>query len=144
MAKRNRKSVEPKIGENGSPLTADRKKQLAGYIGELEIHQREIDAAKGDQKLIFDSAKDAGFDTKAIRTVLKDRKTGRDKIEKHQAVVDVYKHALGMLSDLPLGVAAMQRAGLTVVPPSPQVDLEEAIAAKPAPPDDEVRTADPN
>lgn len=122
MGKRNRKQVEPKIGDNGSPLTADRKKQLAGYVGELEIHQRKIDEERADQKLIFDSANESGFDVKAIRTVLKDRKLGRDKIEKHQAVVDVYKHALGMLADLPLGQAAMAPA---------QVDLEEAIAATP-------------
>lgn len=109
MGKRNRKDVEPKIGENGSPLTADRKKQLAGYVGELELHQNAIDNEKLNQKLIFESANDAGFDVKAMRTVLKDRKIGRDKIEKHQAVVDVYKHALGMLADLPLGQAAIAK-----------------------------------
>lgn len=120
MGKRNRKNVEPKIGENGSPLTADRKKQLAGYIGEIEIHQRKIDAEKADQKLIFDAAKDTGFHLKAMRAVLKDRKAGRDKVEQLATVVDVYKLALGMLSDLPLGEAAMRQ---------PQIDLEEAIAA---------------
>lgn len=111
MGKRNRKTAEPKIGENGSPLTADRKKQLQGYVGEIELHQNAIDNERANQKLIFESAKDAGFDLKAIRTVLKDRKTGRDKLEKHQAVVDVYKHALGMLADLPLGEAAIKAIG---------------------------------
>lgn len=110
MAKRNRKSVEPKIGENGSPLTEDRKKQLAGYISEIELHQAVIDRERQDQKLIFDSAKDAGFDVRAMRVALKDRKTGRDKVEQLQAVVDVYKHALGDLADLPLGQAAINRA----------------------------------
>ena len=110
MARRNRKSVEPKIGENGSPLTADRKKQLAGYVSELELHQAVIDRERADQKLIFDSAKDAGFHVGAIRIALKDRKTGRDKVEQLQAVVDIYKHALGDLADLPLGEAAINRA----------------------------------
>lgn len=110
MAKRNRQVPEPKIGEDGSPITADRKEQLAGYISEIERAQAEIDVLRGDQKAMFDSAKDAGFHTKAIRTVLKDRKTGRAKVEQLQLVVDVYKHALGMLADLPLGEAAIERA----------------------------------
>ncbi len=109
MGKRNRKNVEPKIGENGSPLTADRRRQLQGYVAEIELHQNVIDNEKTNQKLIFDSAKDAGFDLKAMRTVLKERKQGRDKVEKHQAVVDVYKLALGQLDGTPLGAAAIAR-----------------------------------
>jgi uncharacterized protein (UPF0335 family) len=110
MARRNRKAVEPKIGENGSPLTADRKKQLHGYISEYEVHQRVVDREKTDQALILESAKDAGFDVSAIRAVIKDRKIGRDKVAKRQAVIDVYKHALGELADMPLGQAAINAA----------------------------------
>lgn len=110
MGKRNRKVVEPKIGENGSPLSADRKKQLEGYIAEIERHEGQKATIQADIGLCFNSAKDAGFDTKAMRVVLKDRKKSKAEREAFEAVVDVYKHALGMLADLPLGEAAISKA----------------------------------
>lgn len=110
MPKRNHDVIEPKIGEDGAPLTADQKRQLAAYIGEFEVSQREIDSAREDQKTVMGSAKEAGFDTKAMRTVLKQRRADRKVLEKHLATVDVYKHALGELADLPLGQAAINKA----------------------------------
>jgi uncharacterized protein (UPF0335 family) len=109
MARRNRKNVEPKIGQDGAALTADRKQQLAGYITEIERHESQKATIQADIGLCFNSAKDAGFDTKAMRAVLKDRKKSKAEREAFEAVVDVYKHALGMLADLPLGQAAMDR-----------------------------------
>jgi uncharacterized protein (UPF0335 family) len=104
--KRNRQDASPKIGENGAALTDDRKKQLAWYISEIERHEAEIAEIRADVKTKYESAKDTGFHTKAIRHVVKERKVAKDKREAFEAVVDVYKHALGMLSDLPLGQAA--------------------------------------
>lgn len=112
--------AEPKIGHNGGPITEERKKQLSGYISEIERWEREKAVIQADIGEIYNSAKDAGFDVKAMRVVVKDRRIERAKREAFEAVCDVYKHALGMLADLPLGQAAM--------PKSAQVDLEEAIA----------------
>lgn len=100
---------EPKIGHNGGPLTDDRKKQLSGYISEIERWESQKATIQADIGLIFNAAKDAGFDTKAIRRVIKDRKKSKTEFEAFEAVVDAYKHALGMLADLPLGAAAVQR-----------------------------------
>lgn len=111
--KRNREVVEPKIGEDGAALTADRKKQLAGYVGEIEAHQRTIDIERADQKAIYDSAREAGFDIKAVRHVVKMRTWERAKLARHEAIVDVYRHALGMLADTPLGKAAIESATAT-------------------------------
>lgn len=112
---------EPKIGHNGGPISEERKKQLAGYVSEIERWEAEKATIQADIGLIFNAAKDSGFDTKAIRAVIKDRKKSKQEREAFEAVCDVYKHALGMLADLPLGQAAMPR--------STQVDLEEAIAS---------------
>lgn len=108
MAKgrRNRPDPEPKIGEGGAALTDDRKKQLAGYISEIERIDAEIEPLRADQKAMYESAKDTGFDTRAIRFIVKKRKVAKDKQAAFEAVVDVYQHALGMLADLPLGQAA--------------------------------------
>src|SRR5688572_21292119 len=103
MSRRNRKTVEPKIGENGTALTEDCKKQLAGYISEIERIDREIEPLRADQKAMYESAKDTGFDTRAIRFIVKKRKVAKDKQAAFEAVVDVYCHALGMLADTPLG-----------------------------------------
>lgn len=113
--------AEPKIGHNGGPMTEERKKQLNGYISEIERWEREKATIQADIGEIYNAAKDANFDVKAIRAVVKDRKIEKAKREAFEAVCDVYKHALGMLADLPLGQASM--------PKSDQVDLEEAIAA---------------
>lgn len=112
---------EPKIGHNGGPITEERKKQLAGYVSEIERWEGQKAIIVADIGLIYNAAKDAGFDVKAMRAVVKDRKIEKDKRDAFEAVCDVYKHALGMLSDLPLGQAAM--------PKPAQVDLEEAIAS---------------
>lgn len=118
---RKKKQPEPKIGHNGGPLTADRKKQLEGYISEVERWEAQKAIIVSDIGEIYASAKDAGFEVKAMRLIVKDRKIAKDKRDAFEAIVDVYKHALGMLSDLPLGEAAIKRAT------GPQVDLEEAI-----------------
>ena len=107
--KRNSEEIEPKIGADGAALPADRKKQLAGYISEIERWEAEKATIQADLGLIFVAAKDAGFDTKAMRVVIKDRKKSKTEIEAFDAVCDAYRFALGMLADLPLGKAAIAR-----------------------------------
>jgi uncharacterized protein (UPF0335 family) len=135
---RKKKAETPKIGHNGGPLTADRKKQLEGYIGEVERWEEQKKIIVDDIGLIYTAAKDAGFDTRAMRQIVKDRRVAKDKREAFEAIVDVYKHALGMLRDLPLGEHALNSLqkqadalidGMDKIKPA-QVDLEEAIAAK--------------
>jgi uncharacterized protein (UPF0335 family) len=105
--------AEPKIGHNGGPINDERKKQLAGYVSEIERWEGEKATIQADIGLIFNAAKDAGFDTKAMRVVIKDRKKSRAEREAFEAVCDAYKHALGMLADLPLGQASMPRQEAT-------------------------------
>lgn len=108
---RKKKIEEPKIGHNGGPLTADRKKQLEGYITEVERWDEQKKIIVDDIAAIYSAAKDAGFDTKAMRQIVRERKISRDKREAYEAIVDVYKHALGMLVDLPLGLKALEAEG---------------------------------
>lgn len=111
MARRKKKIEEPKIGHNGGPLTADRKQQLEGYISEIERWEDQKKIIVDDIALIYTGAKDAGFDVKAMRQIVRERKIAKDKREAFEAVLDVYKHALGMLNDLPLGLAALAEKG---------------------------------
>lgn len=110
MAKRNKREADPKIGQDGAALTADRKKQLHGYITEIERWNAEKATIQADIGQIFNAAKDAGFDTKAMRAVINTRKKSRAEREAFEAIVDVYLHALGDFVTTPLGQAAMPAA----------------------------------
>jgi len=107
--KRNSEEIEPKIGADGAALPADRKKQLVGYISEIERWEGEKVQVQSDIAELFIAAKDAGFDTKAMRVVIKDRKKSKTEREAFDAVCDAYRLALGMLSGTPLGDAAVER-----------------------------------
>ena len=102
----------PKIGDNGGMISEENKKKLAGYVAEIERIETMIAEMMADKKTIYASANDSNFSTKAIRTVVKERKTDRSKREAFATLCDAYRHALGMLADTPLGAAAMQRDGI--------------------------------
>lgn len=106
---RAKKQKEPSIGHNGGPLDNERKKQLEGYVSEIERSEVQKKEIVDDISAIYSSAKDAGFDTKAVRHIIRVRKADREKQQALENAVEVYKHALGMLADLPLGQAAISR-----------------------------------
>lgn len=105
MARRNKANPEPKIGQDGAALTDDRKKQLHGYISEIERWNAAKATIQADIGQIFNSAKDAGFDIKAMRAVIKTRKQSKAEREAFEAVCDVYLHALGDFATTDLGRA---------------------------------------
>lgn len=61
----------------------------------------EQNAVKADaaeiQKAIMAEAKALGYDTKAIRALIQLRKKSADEIAEEEAVLDIYKTALGMM-----------------------------------------------
>lgn len=109
MVKRNKAAVEPKIGQDGAALTDDRKKQLHGYVTEIERWNAAKAVIQADIGQIFNSAKDAGFDTKAIRAIINSRKKSLAEREAFEAIVDVYTLALGDFATTELGRASAPR-----------------------------------
>lgn len=81
------------IGDNGHL------KSFVERIEHCEEAKREILV---DIKEIYAEAKSNGFDVKVLRKVIRLRKM-------QEAILETYMHALGMLADLPLGQAAMER-----------------------------------
>ncbi len=63
----------------------------------------------GDIKEVFAEAKGRGFDTKAMRTILRIRKQDHSERQEQEAILELYMQALGMLADTPLGRAAVSR-----------------------------------
>jgi uncharacterized protein (UPF0335 family) len=104
-------SDEPAIGDN-SGLNQQDKTALQGIVSEIERHEEEKRNIATDISTIYKSAKDKGFDVKALRAVIRERRMERAEREALETTIDTYKHALGMLADLPLGQAAV--AAVTV------------------------------
>ena len=70
--------------------------RLLSYIERVEHIEEEKKALQNDIKEIFEEAKSAGFDVKAIRQILKLRKKDDQERQEEDFVLDVYKKALGM------------------------------------------------
>lgn len=85
---------------------------LLGFINRIERLSEEKKSLQDDIGEIFAEAKNAGFDVKVMRIVLRDRKLTAAEREQRDDLIDAYKHALGMLSDLPLGESALRKVGL--------------------------------
>lgn len=101
---------------------------LKRFVGEIEKHHDQIASYKGEhaqrvksvQEMIsdvYDRAKDAGIGKKQLKAVIRERdltkkiEAIREDMEEEEAeTFDQIKHALGMLSDLPLGETALKRS----------------------------------
>ncbi len=70
--------------------------QLRSIIERVEKLEEEKAALAADIREIFAEAKGNGFDTKAIRQVIKLRKMEASERQEQEAVLDTYLHALGM------------------------------------------------
>jgi uncharacterized protein (UPF0335 family) len=86
---------EGTIGANGIEKGA--KDQLRTYVERIERLEEEKAALAGDIKDIYAEAKSTGFDTKAMRTVIRLRKQDATERRDQEAVLATYMHALGML-----------------------------------------------
>jgi len=84
-------------GENPAEhLTGDAVDRLRGIIERIERLEEERKALAGDIKDIFNEAKSAGFDVKAVREIIRLRKQEPGDVEEHRTLVDLYKRELGM------------------------------------------------
>jgi len=70
----------------------ERLKQLVARIERLEDEKASLGA---DIKEVFAEAKATGFDTKAMRAVIRLRKLDRQEREEREQILDLYLHALG-------------------------------------------------
>ena len=83
-------------------------KQLKAFIDRIERLESEKANIADDIKAVFDEAKAMNFDVKALRQIIKDRKTPDNEREEREYILAQYKAALGMLNDTPLGNAALK------------------------------------
>ncbi len=83
------------IGDTSYRVTAD---ELRQFVERLErLDQEKKDLAEQSKEVLAE-AKGRGYDTKVIRKVIALRKREPDDIAEEEAVLEMYKEALGMQS----------------------------------------------
>lgn len=70
--------------------------QLRSFIERIERLEEEKQTIADDIKEVFAEAKGTGFDTKAMRTILRLRKKDQAERQEEEAILDLYMAALGM------------------------------------------------
>ncbi len=74
-------------------IAADRLRQ---FIERIERLEEEKAALASDVREVYAEAKAVGFDPKVMRQVVRLRKMDAADQQEMEALIDVYKHALGM------------------------------------------------
>ncbi|MEC7123163.1 MAG: DUF2312 domain-containing protein [Pseudomonadota bacterium] len=69
---------------------------LRAYIERIERLEEEKAALAADVREVFAEAKGNGFDVKIMRQVLRLRKMDGDDRAEEEALLDIYKRAIGM------------------------------------------------
>lgn len=91
-------------------IAADR---LRSFVERVERLSEEKAALQADIREVFNEAKSAGFDTRTLRKIVAERKLDRSDRQEQEALLDLYRQALGMLDGTPLGQSATDRFAAT-------------------------------
>jgi uncharacterized protein (UPF0335 family) len=78
---------------NASTIAAD---QLRAFIERIERLEEEKQTLAEDIREVFAEAKGTGFDTTAMRTVIRLRKKDAAERQEQEAMLEIYMNALGM------------------------------------------------
>jgi len=81
---------------DGSNIEAVTAAELRAFIERIERLRAEIADIKAQEKEVFAEAKARGYMTRPIRTIIKERAMRPDDLAEQQAVLEIYKAALGM------------------------------------------------
>ena len=74
------------------------KDQLKAIVERVERLEEEKKALSDDIRDVYAEAKGNGFDVKSLRVVVRLRKQDINERKEHEAVLETYLHALGMLN----------------------------------------------
>jgi uncharacterized protein (UPF0335 family) len=72
------------------------KGQLKSFVERIEKLEEEKKALAEDVREVYAEAKGVGFDVKALRTVVRLRMQDNEERKEHEALVDLYRDALGL------------------------------------------------
>lgn len=79
--------------ERNYAVAAEELRQFIEQYEQLEAEKKDVTER---QKEIMSEAKARGYDTKVMRKVIALRKRDRDDVAEEEAILEMYKQALGM------------------------------------------------
>ena len=79
--------------ESSYRVTADELRQFIERIERLDVEKKDL---VEQQKEVMAEAKGRGYDTKVMRKLVTMRKRDKDDIAEEEAILEMYKEALGM------------------------------------------------
>jgi uncharacterized protein (UPF0335 family) len=79
--------------ESSYRVTADELRQFIERIERLDVEKKDL---AEQQKEVLAEAKGRGYDTKVMRKLITMRKRDKDDIAEEEAILEMYKEALGM------------------------------------------------
>jgi uncharacterized protein (UPF0335 family) len=71
--------------------------QLRAFIERIERLEEDKKTVADDIKEVYAEMKGTGFDTKAVRTIVRLRKKDQAERQEEEPILDLYKAALGMV-----------------------------------------------
>lgn len=80
-------------GDSAYLVTADELRQFIEQIESLEAEKKDISE---QIKETYAESKARGYDSKAIRKIIAERKRDKDDVAEEEAILQIYKEALGM------------------------------------------------
>ena len=80
--------------DNSYIVTAAELRQFIEQIEQLESEKKDISAQIGE---IYSAAKARSYDQKALKVIVKMRAADKDELAEQEAILDIYKSALGMV-----------------------------------------------
>jgi uncharacterized protein (UPF0335 family) len=92
---------------------------LHDYVHRVAQLHNERDDLNESIREVYRESKEAGFDTTVLREIVREFRTDAEARQSRYALLDAYRTALGMLSDTPLGEAALHSAETTMARPRP-------------------------
>jgi uncharacterized protein (UPF0335 family) len=79
--------------ESGAVVAAG---QLRAFVERIERLEEDKKTVAEDIKEVYAELKGTGFDTKAVRTIIRLRKKDQAERQEEEKILDLYKNALGM------------------------------------------------
>ena len=84
---------DEQVPDSSYRVTADELRQFVERFERLELEKKDI---ADQQKEVMAEAKGRGYDTAAMRKLIALRKKSADELAEEEAILDMYKSALGM------------------------------------------------
>jgi uncharacterized protein (UPF0335 family) len=89
--------------------------QLLAIVERIERLSEEKKTIGEDINDVYAEAKSSGYDVKALKAIVRERKQDVSERAEHETIMALYRRALGMLDGTPLGNAAIERANAPAV-----------------------------